>query len=1097
MALVKFEVVPVQPKIRRAKTANHTATYYQRFGDKLKTQIREYNARRSEAADLFSGQETSLFDLVESGVTKHRLRYYQTEALYVLDYLLGMPPHKQEKKSLIETIDVTENITAPFLGFEMATGSGKTMLMGASLYYIFKKFGIKNFLIITPASTDIYQKTILNFSRGTFESVWANDAPFTYNLVTGDDYTAKPLYDGFDSTRDLSIFVFNISKFGPNAVNTTKRWESSVWKDPDSNTVGIRDFLQNEKLVIVTDEAHHAQNLASNKIIKSFHPELVLEFTATAVEAAKNEAKKAQTVVYKYDIRRFLEDGYGKTVKAVALNVEEPGRRAKKQADLPAREKLKLITLVMIHLMKKRAVLRDLKIRGMKPVAFVKVKDETTYAAKVFNYLRDGLHLDKENLGIILEKLKAQELEVTDLLQEMFDNDFDGDIAKLAQEIEGVTKTAIFYHGKSDKETQKKWTNIKRNEVEIIVYMQKLDEGIDLPNIYSMAVIYDNISDLKTSVKQIIGRGVRLGKEKREFDDSTDKLLAQAEKLHVVCDQGASFEEVILSIQKEFGLTDKYLSIERERKKVINRAKSDRLEGLFLPDIKADFKARPAVMLMDLVRDVETIVDEYIKYNCFSKPDESEGEADEIPPGTFLKFTPGSFFVEVDVFADQKIFHQQLRGIFPEDALALTESHAAGIYAIVMKNLYCLPDNKEAKEIFRQYVARVAELGVRIYFSDEADKKLAQGRFVSSFASFYRSYVEKNYFELDFKPIVDEDAQSLKQRFPNAEILMPSDQENNKAWKGLSDTQKLRQYIDQGYQFFGYENSIYDYVKFDTFTEKQFADYAETVLLSANGGRTPFWVRNNRNVWFTYGTRRYYPDFLMLRDGIIYVLETKGEIYSDTRKNLLLSKLDTIEGYKGVLIYSDFMDKVATDTSFEDFLSGAAFDAERRHGKELLVEEEQVPEEDRFVRFLPAYKPESAYRKFVKKQAKVKIEGWLRVAEHANGYAKNYFVVQMKGNALSPQFSHNEWAIFAAGGAPAAAVDQIVIFHHAHVDDDHFGKNVTIRKFVLQRNKPEDKLFESLKVLLEPSSKDYPTIELNDIASDAGIEIAGVMVAPA
>jgi hypothetical protein len=102
--------------------------------------------------------------------------------------------------------------------------------------------------------------------------------------------------------------------------------------------------LQKEKLVVITDEAHHAQNPASNSIIKSFHPNLVLEFTATAVEASRNEAKKAQTVVYKYDIRRFLEDGYGKTVKAVALNVEELGRRGWRQADVPLGEKLKFLS---------------------------------------------------------------------------------------------------------------------------------------------------------------------------------------------------------------------------------------------------------------------------------------------------------------------------------------------------------------------------------------------------------------------------------------------------------------------------------------------------------------------------------------------------------------------------------------------------------------------------------------------------------------------------------------------------------------------------------------------------------------------------------
>src|ERR1051325_2924840 len=375
----------VETRKRRSKGPIPGTTYYQRFGDQLHKQIEEFKVRRDAAADLFSGQDTSLFDLVESGVTKHRIRYYQIEALYVLDYLLGIPPNKVEKKSLIEVIDEEARITAPFLGFEMATGSGKTMLMGASIFYIFKKFGIRNFLIITPASTDVYQKTILNFARGTFESVWANDAPFTYNLVTGDDYTATPLYDGFDPAKDFSIFVFNIAKFGPNAVKTTQRWENSKWKDQAGNTVSIRDYLQKEKLVIITDEAHHAQNRVSREIIRSFHPELVLEYTATAVEASKNEAKKSQTIVYKYDIRKLLEDGYGKTVKAVALNVEELGKRSKRQGEVPQNEKLKLITLVLIHLLKKKAVLRDAKIRGLKPIAFVKVKDETSFAQKVLD----------------------------------------------------------------------------------------------------------------------------------------------------------------------------------------------------------------------------------------------------------------------------------------------------------------------------------------------------------------------------------------------------------------------------------------------------------------------------------------------------------------------------------------------------------------------------------------------------------------------------------------------------------------------------------------------------------------------------------------
>src|SRR5215212_2701232 len=119
MPSIKTISTPVGTKSRRSNSKEKGATYYQRFGEQLRRQIQDYKARRAAAADLFSGQETSIFDLVESGVTKHNLRYYQTEALYVLDYLLAVAPNKIEKKTLIEVIDEDKEIRAPFLGFEM------------------------------------------------------------------------------------------------------------------------------------------------------------------------------------------------------------------------------------------------------------------------------------------------------------------------------------------------------------------------------------------------------------------------------------------------------------------------------------------------------------------------------------------------------------------------------------------------------------------------------------------------------------------------------------------------------------------------------------------------------------------------------------------------------------------------------------------------------------------------------------------------------------------------------------------------------------------------------------------------------------------
>jgi type III restriction enzyme len=455
----------------------------------------------------------------------------------------------------LEEVDKETHKKSPFLGFEMATGSGKTMLMGSSVYFLNKKFGINNFLIITPSSTDIYQKTIRNFTVGGYDSVWADDTPFTFNLITGDNYTQNLFYD---KSKDANIFIFNISKFGTNATNTEKTWESAVWQI-DGNSISIKEFLKGEKLIIITDEAHHHQSPAAKKIINNFHPNAVIEFTATAIESERGQDRKNQQIVYKYDIRSFLEDGHGKLVRAVALATETK----KTKDEILQSEKLKLITLFFIHLLKKKAVLLDPKCRELKPIAFVKVKEDTTYTKKIFDYIRNDLANDLENINIILDKVKAQDLDITGLLTDLYNEDYDGNLELLRADIQKTANSTIFYFGKSDKDTEKKFLNIRRNEVEIVVYMQRLDEGIDLPNIYTMAVINDTESNFQTSVKQIIGRGVRLNKDKREFDDSQDSLIQQSEKLHIVCDQGKSFQDVILRIQQEFGLNSKYLSFDK------------------------------------------------------------------------------------------------------------------------------------------------------------------------------------------------------------------------------------------------------------------------------------------------------------------------------------------------------------------------------------------------------------------------------------------------------------------------------------------------------------------------------------------------------
>jgi len=1056
-------------------------TYFEKHSKLLNNVVQTYRESAS-SYNLFATSDFAIFNSIENGITKHSLRYYQMDALYMLDYLLKCNNNKPEKKDLLDIVDEENGKKAPFLSFEMATGSGKTMLMGASIYFLCQKYDINNFLIITPASTDIYQKTIRNFEIGNYESVWADDTPFTFNLITGDNYTQNLF---FDYSKDANIFIFNISKFGSNATNTELTWESAIWQDENGNNISIKQFLKDKKLIIITDEAHHAQTKVASKIIRNFHPSAVLEFTATAIENEKGLDKKNQTIIYKYNIRRFLEDGHGKLIKAVALSTGNKGR----QSEISDNEKMKLITLLLIHLLKKESVLLDPKSRSLKPVAFVKVKNETNYTQKVFQYVKNELANDVENINIILEKIKAQDLEITTLLAELYKQKYQGKIKLLREDIQKAANATIFYYGQSDKDTEKKFLNIRKNDVEIVVYMQRLDEGIDLPNIYSMAVINDTETDFKTSVKQIIGRGVRLNKDKREFDDEEDLMKSNAEKLHIVCDQGKNFEEVIVAIQQEFGLNNKYLSFDKVRKPVINKAKSNLLTGKYIPHIKADLKAKQDVSLLSLITNIEGITSSFCEENCF------EGENDTTK--RFLKYRPEQFFLEVDIFSDKNVYHKQIKekGGKPT-TLQITEKEIKQIYGIVQKNLHCLPDTKTTRKAFRDYVDTFNHNGLQYYKLDDADDKLALKLFVDAFSFYYRNKIEKDYFVLDFQQLSDEDSWSLKKEFNDYALKIPEDQIENKMRLKVKDKKKFIELIESQYHFYGYEKSVYDYEKFDSYTEMQLAEYADNILMKVAKEKQPFWIRNQRNIYFTYGSKKYYPDFILFKDDIIYVIETKGEVFSDTKKNALLKKLDdvpgdgAIKGFKGLLVFSSQMEKMGMDYwAWDKFIKESEESLTRQQSREQLISEPK--EEEKFIKYIPAYSPAKAYGKFIKNQKTSKPDGWLFIENNTEKLPESVFATQAKGQALSPSYSHNSWIILNHTKDIDKAVGKIALVYCKEISDEYTG-NCTIRKVEILEKNVKGQLFPEKAVNLVALKASVETITINNITSEDVIQIVGL-----
>ncbi|NIU89048.1 MAG: hypothetical protein GWN56_17850, partial [Nitrosopumilaceae archaeon] len=100
------------------------------------------------------------------------------------------------------------------------------------------------------------------------------------------------------------------------------------------------------------------------------------------------------------------------------------------------------------------------------------------------------------------------------------------------------------------------------------------------------------------------------------------------------------------------------------------------------------------------------------------------------------------------------------------------------------------------------------------YKITDADEKLALNLFVNSFSFFFRNHIEKNYYDLDYKPDT-QDGWSLKQQFKDYEIHIPLDQIENDVLQNEGDKRRLIQLIQQQFHFYGYDHSVYDYNSFD------------------------------------------------------------------------------------------------------------------------------------------------------------------------------------------------------------------------------------------------------------------------------------------
>lgn len=399
--------------------------------------------------------------------------------------------------------------TFPSICFSIATGVGKTRLMGAYIAYLYLAKGVRNFFILAPNLT-IYNKLIEDFGNSSHPKyVFHGIADFVHNkpvIITGDNYNQV---SSLFSETEIRINIFNVSKFaretkptkegGRNLAPRIKRLSEylgqSYW-----------DYLSNlNDLVILMDEAHRYHADKSKEAINELKPILGIELTATPIDEKGNSFRN---VVYEYSLAQALTDGlYVKNPTIATRRNFNPQGKSEEEI-----EKIKLEDAISLHEDTKQSLKLFALNTGKKEVKpfILVVCRETNHAKSVYDLIHSADFYAGNYAGKVLQ------IDSTTRNEELIEQQF----ISLEQ---------------------------AENEIEIVIHVNMLKEGWDVSNLYTIVPL--RAANAAVLVEQTIGRGLRLPfNGERTGDEKVDKLTIVAHD---------NFDKVIAAAQDPNSILNK------------------------------------------------------------------------------------------------------------------------------------------------------------------------------------------------------------------------------------------------------------------------------------------------------------------------------------------------------------------------------------------------------------------------------------------------------------------------------------------------------------------------------------------------------------
>lgn len=404
----------------------------------------------------------------------------------------------------------------PSLCFALATGVGKTRLMGAFIAYLHLTGRSRHFFVLAPNLT-IYEKLKSDFDPASEKYVFKGVAELAVNpplIVTGENYesgVAIRMEEAKSMTVSgqlqfteaaLQINIFNISKINAEARGgaqpRVKRMQEYIGQS-------YFDYLASRgDLVLLMDEAHRYRASAGMKAISELKPMLGLEVTATP-KTIGSRPQAFKNVIYSYGLGDALRDQL----------LKEPAVATRKDFDARGMDEDQL----------ERIKLED----GVHYHEFIKVELHTYAQATGKRRIKPFMLVvaqDTTHAGRIKQLISSEGF-------------FGGAYKDRVIEVHSAQK------GEESDEAMQRLLSVEHDEkTEIVIHVNKLKEGWDVNNLYTIVPLRSSASEILT--EQTLGRGLRLPYGVRTGVKALDRLTIIAhDRFQEIIDRANATDSVI------------------------------------------------------------------------------------------------------------------------------------------------------------------------------------------------------------------------------------------------------------------------------------------------------------------------------------------------------------------------------------------------------------------------------------------------------------------------------------------------------------------------------------------------------------------------